>query len=161
MNVSVSACDPEHPDALTLVQELSATLAAITGDSGASSFATDDVRVAGALFVVARGDDGSLLGCGALRPLRDGVGELKRMYARPGTRGVGLALLAHLETQAIRFGYRELWLSTRRVNQRAVGFYGAHGYDHIKRYGKYVGRADSVCMGKRLPRRTLPDMYNL
>ena len=158
MNVIVSACDPEHPDALTLVQELSAALAAITGDSGAVSFASDDVRQAGALFVVARGDDAGLLGCGALRPLRDGVGEIKRMYARPGTQGVGLALLAHLETEAARLAYRELWLSTRRVNQRAVSFYRKRGYAPIASYGKYVGSADSVCMGKRLPRRTLPEM---
>ncbi|UUZ51610.1 hypothetical protein LP420_21225 [Massilia sp. B-10] len=106
--MEISACDPGSLDAQVLMEELSATLAAITGSSGKASFAADD---AGLLFVVARAADGTLLGCGAVRPLADGVGEIKRMYARPGTRGVGAGILRHLEGQ----GYPELWLETRKV----------------------------------------------
>jgi ribosomal protein S18 acetylase RimI-like enzyme len=72
------------------------------------------------------------------------------MYARPGTRGVGAALLAHIERAAAGFGYRELWLETRRVNARAVAFYLGHGYAGIDNYGKYAGRPEAVCFGKRL-----------
>jgi GNAT superfamily N-acetyltransferase len=144
--MQIAGCDPGSADALALTGELSAALAAITGDSGAASFAPADVS----LFVVARSDDGQLLGCGALRPLAAGVGEIKRMYARPGTRGVGKALLAHIESAAAGFGYRELWLETRRVNLRAVAFYLTHGYSGIDNYGKYVGRPEAVCFGKRL-----------
>ena len=146
----VSACDPEHPDALALVEELSAALAVITGDSGKSSFSAADARVARSLFVVARGEDGALLGCAALRPLDGDVGEVKRMYARPGTQGVGLALLAHVEREAGLLGYRALWLETRRVNARAVAFYQKHGYAQIANYGKYVGRDEAICLGKAL-----------
>jgi GNAT superfamily N-acetyltransferase len=146
----VAPCDPDSADARLLVAELSAALAAITGDSGAASFSADDARVARATFVVARGDDGGLLGCAALRPLEGDVGEIKRMYARPGSRGVGAALLAHIERGAAAFGYRELWLETRRVNTRAVAFYMGRGYAEIPNYGKYVGRLDAVCFGKRL-----------
>ena len=137
-------------DARVLVEELSEALAAITGDSGKASYSPDDARVARSLFVVARGDDGKLLGCGALRPLEGVVGEVKRMYARPGTQGVGAALLAHIESEAAAFGYRELWLETRRVNLRAVGFYLKRGYGEITNYGKYVGRDDAICLGKDL-----------
>ncbi|HEU4775697.1 MAG TPA: GNAT family N-acetyltransferase [Telluria sp.] len=140
--MEISACDPASLDAQLLMEELSATLAAITGASGKASFAPQD---AGVLFVVARADDGALLGCGAVRPLQDGVGEIKRMYARPGTRGVGAAILRHLEAQ----GYPELWLETRKVNARAVGFYLKHGYQVIPNYGHYIGRLDAVCFGKR------------
>ena len=146
----ISACDPEHLDARVLVEELSEALAAITGDSGKASYSPDDARVARSLFVVARGDDGRLLGCGALRPLEGDVGEVKRMYARPGTKGVGAALLAHIECEAAAFGYRELWMETRRVNTRAVGFYLKHGFEPIANYGKYVGRAEAVCFSKGL-----------
>lgn len=146
----ISACDPEHPDALALVEELSAALASITGDSGKSSFALADARVARSLFAVARSDAGALLGCAALRPLEGEVGEVKRMYARPGHGGVGAALLAFIEREAARFGYRELWLETRRVNLRAVDFYRTHGYAEIANYGKYVGRDEAICLGKRL-----------
>lgn len=146
----ISVCDPEHIDARVLVEELSDALAAITGDSGKASYSPDDARVARSLFVVARGADGELLGCGALRPLEGDVGEVKRMYARPGTQGVGAALLAHIEQAAAGFGYRALWLETRRVNLRAVGFYLKRGYGEIANYGKYVGRDDAICLGKGL-----------
>jgi GNAT superfamily N-acetyltransferase len=101
------------------------------------------------VFLVARNADGVPIGCGALRPLVPGVAELKRMYARPGS-GAGRYLLTALEEQAARFGYRELWLSTRRVNVRALAFYGRNGYASVGNYGKYVGREESVCLGKRL-----------
>ena len=152
MSIMVSACDPEHPGALALVEELSQALVAITGASGKASFAAADARMARSVFLIARGDAGVLLGCASLRPLDGAVGEVKRMYARPGTHGVGTALLAHLEREAAAFGYRELWLETRRVNLRAVAFYRKHGYEEIANYGKYVGRIDAICLGKRLGR---------
>ncbi|MDM5179157.1 GNAT family N-acetyltransferase [Massilia sp. DJPM01] len=148
--IAIAACDPDSLDARILVEKLSAALAAITGDSGKASFSADDARVARSLFVVARGAAGQLLGCAALRPLDGDVGELKRMFARPGASGVGAALLAHLEQAAQGFGYRQLWLETRKVNTRAVGFYEKHGYATIPNYGKYVGRDDAVCLGKLL-----------
>jgi GNAT superfamily N-acetyltransferase len=148
--VIVTACDPDCLDAQVLLEELSAALAAITGASGKASYSSDDARVARSLFVVARDTKGALLGCGALRPLEGEVGEVKRMYARPGTQGVGAALLAHIEGAAAGFGYRELWLETRRVNTRAVGFYLARGYAQIANYGKYVGRDEAICLGKHL-----------
>ncbi|NHZ33154.1 GNAT family N-acetyltransferase [Massilia rubra] len=148
--IAISACDPDSLDARVLVEELSATLAALTGDSGKASFSADDARVARSLFVVAKGEAGQLLGCAALRPLDGDVGEVKRMFARPGTRGAGAALLAHVEQAAHGFGYRELWLETRKVNTRAVAFYEKHGYRTIPNYGKYVGRDDAICLGKLL-----------
>lgn len=148
--LSVRAEDPGTPDATALIDELSAALAAMTGDSGRSSFDADDVKVAGARFVVARDEDGLAVGCGALRPLADGTAELKRMYTRPGNPGAGSALLAFLETEAAALEYRAIWLATRVVNERAVGFYRARGYVTIPNYGKYAGRADSVCLAKQL-----------
>ncbi|NHZ44077.1 GNAT family N-acetyltransferase [Massilia aquatica] len=150
--IAISACDPDSFDARVLIEELSAALAAITGDSGKASFAADDARTARALFVVARGEAGQLLGCAALRALEGNadVGEIKRMFARPGTKSAGAALLAHLERAAREFGYRALWLETRKVNTRAVAFYERHGYRTIPNYGKYVGREEAVCLGKLL-----------
>ena len=141
--------DPDSAEAQVLLGELDAALAALCGDSGAASFAGADVRGPGAVFLVARDAAGVALGCGALRPLAPGVAELKRMYARPGS-GAGPGLLAALEVQALAFGYRALWLSTRRVNSKALAFYGRHGYLPIDPYGKYVSRAESACLGKRL-----------
>jgi GNAT superfamily N-acetyltransferase len=141
--------DPDSADARALIAELDAALAAICGDSGSGSFDPADVRGPGSLFLVARDAGGEAVGCGALRPLAPGVAELKRMYARPGS-GAGRQLLAALEEQAALFGYRELWLSTRRVNIDALAFYGRHGFEPVENYGRYVGREESVCLGKRL-----------
>lgn len=143
----LASVDPNSLDARRLVAELDAALAAITGDSGASSFDPQDCRGAGAVFVIAYDMQGAAVGCGALRPLEEGVGEIKRMYARPGS-GAGAAILAELERLAAGYGYGALWLSTRRVNLRAVGFYERHGYAEVSPYGRYVGRAVSICLGK-------------
>lgn len=142
--------DPGAADAALLMRELSVALALITGDSGAASFNADDVRGAGGCFVLARDAAGRALGCGALRPLQPGVAELKRMYARPETQGVGSALVAHLERRAAAMGYRELWLETRLVNTRATQFYLRHGYRRIDNFGKYAGQAAAGCYAKVL-----------
>lgn len=146
------ACAPVDPDcdaARGLIAELDAALAAICGDSGAQSFDANDVRGPRSVFLVARDAAGLAVGCSALRPLEGDVAEVKRMYAQPGS-GAGVQLLGELERRALQFGYREVWLETRRVNVRAVAFYERHGYRVIPNYGKYVGREDAVCLGKVL-----------
>ena len=152
MALSITAVDPDDADARLLLDELSGALQAITGDSGRSGFAADDVRGPRSRFVIARDAAGLPLGCGALRPLGggEGVAELKRMYARPGSRGVGAAVLAHLESAARELGCRALWLETRAVNLRAVSFYERQGYRRIENFGRYVGNTAAVCFGKEL-----------
>ncbi|MCK9688757.1 GNAT family N-acetyltransferase [Scleromatobacter humisilvae] len=149
--IDVRAEDPAGADALALVAELSAALGAITGDSGQASFDVADVRGPRACFALARDAHGRALGCGALRPLEGDVAEVKRMFARPGTRGVGSAVLRFLEVEAARHGYLAVRLSTRLVNGRAVGFYERHGYRRIPGYGRYAGSEVSVCFEKALP----------
>lgn len=142
--------DPGAPDSVRLMEELSTALEAITGDSGKASFDAIDVVGPAACFVVARDDNGSAVGCGAFRPLQPGVAEVKRMYARHGTSGVGSAVLRFLETEAAALGYQAVWLETRLVNRRAVDFYAARGYTRIANYGKYIGNPLAVCFEKQL-----------
>ncbi len=144
--------DPTSAVSCQLMDELSAILTGITGDSGRSSFDPNDVRVPKALFVVARNEGGQAIGCGAFRPLREGIAEIKRMYSRPGSAGVGSTILAYLETEAASMGYKALWLETRLVNERAVRFYERRGYSRIPNYGKYIGNPKAVCFEKRLMR---------
>lgn len=63
---------------------------------------------------------------------------------------MGTAVLQYLEAEAALMGYAELWLETRRVNIRAVGFYHSRGYQEIPNFGKYVGRPEAICLAKHL-----------
>jgi len=148
--ITIAAENPNSPDSIALMEELSETLAAITGDSGKSSFDPNDVLSVKARFVVARDQQGIAIGCGAFRPLQDDVAEVKRMFARRGTSGIGSAILSFLETEAKNLGYAILRLETRLVNERAVSFYEKHEYIRIPNFGKYVGNAHAVCFEKKL-----------
>ena len=149
--IDVARADPGSADAQALMDELSDILAAITGSSGRASFDPDDVRAPRACFAIARDAHGRALGCGAFRPLDGSVAEVKRMLARPGTTGVGSAVLGFLEAEAARLGFAQLWLETRLVNARAVAFYERRGYARIPNYGRYVGNDAAVCFAKTLP----------
>ncbi|MBH9553064.1 GNAT family N-acetyltransferase [Inhella gelatinilytica] len=151
IELHIELTDPDGAEAQALLAQLGATLATITGSSGAASFDAEDVRVARAGFALGRAGNGVAVACGALRPLEPGVAELKRMFAAPGTKGAGAALLAFLERKATAWGYEQIWLETRRVNTRAIAFYERHGYRVIPNFGRYVGRPEAVCLGKRLP----------
>ena len=148
--VQVSLADPASPEGQALLEALSVTLQQITGSSGKASFDAGDVQGERACFAIAWLPSGEAVGCGAIRPLESGIAELKRMFAVPGHRAVGSALLAFLEHKALEFGYGQVWLETRKINQRAVAFYERHGYVSIPNFGRYVGRQDAVCLGKPL-----------
>lgn len=150
--IVIVAAHAAGPDARLLLDELSEALLRINGDSGRSSFDAEAATPRSG-FYVARDATGALLGCAALRPLGEPdstIGELKRMYARPGEAGVGAALLAHVEAQARLHGYARLHLSTRVANVRALTFYAKHGYASVTPWGKYLGAAQSACLGKQL-----------
>ncbi len=149
-SIIITPTDPYTAEAQELIAELSAALETITGNSGRHSFQPSDVCVPRAIFVVARDRDGTLVGCGAFRPMTATVAEVKRMYARVKTQGVGSAVLRYLETAAVTMDYTAFRLETRLVNQKAVAFYERHGYRRIPNYGHYIGHPESVCFEKEL-----------
>lgn len=153
--VSIASADPNDADARALITELGAELTRVTGHFTSWSYSPADALMPRSVFVVARDEDnqGRAVGCGAIRQL-DGahtdIAELKRMYARRGTCGVGHAILTHLEKTARQFGYRQIWLETGVENERAIRFYQRHGYSAIPNFGPYEGHAEATCLGKDL-----------
>jgi len=141
---------PNETEAILLMDELSKNLESITGDSGKSSFNSNDVCVPRSLFVIAYDEDGEAIGCGCIRPINESVAEVKRMFAKIKTMGVGTEILFYLETQARKLGYSALWLETRIINERAVSFYKNRGYYPIPNYGKYVNNPKAICFEKKI-----------
>jgi GNAT superfamily N-acetyltransferase len=116
----------------------------------------DDVTPPRGVFLVAH-LDGRPVGCGALRPLAEagaGVAEIKRMYTAPSARrrGVSRAVLASLESEAARFGYRRLQLQTGLRQPEAMALYGASGYRRIPNFGTWAASELTACFAKDLPR---------
>lgn len=141
--VVAGAEDVRGDDAVLLIQELSAQLAALYETSdGSAGFKPADVEVPRAAFVVAR-IDGHPVGCGALRPLDENTGEVKRMYTRTEFRrkGVAQAILAELERLALEFGYDTVKLQTGPKQPEAAALYERVGYRRIPRF---AGNWDSV-----------------
>jgi GNAT superfamily N-acetyltransferase len=75
-------------------------------------------------------EDGVPAGCGGLRPLEPGVGEIKRMFVRADARrrGHGRRLLAELEAIARAAGHRRVVLYTTEVLVEARALYEGAGY---------------------------------
>ena len=102
--ITAAAEDVRSADAEQLIRELSAELAALYQVSdGSADFKPEDVEAPRSAFVIAR-YNGYPVGCGALRPLDEQTGEVKRMYTRSDYRrqGVAQAVLAELERLAAR-----------------------------------------------------------
>jgi GNAT superfamily N-acetyltransferase len=86
-------------------------------------------------FLVAR-VSGQPAGCGALKTLRPGVGEILRMWVDREHRGLGIGgrLLAALEAEAVALGHRRVRLYTNRSLAEAQAMYRGRGYVEIARY---------------------------
>lgn len=112
-----------------------------------ATLATPDYR-----FAVARAG-GWPVGCGALRIDPAGYGELKRMYVRPQTRGLGLGrrLLAFLEAVAREEGLDRLCLETGIRQPEAIALYRAAEYVERGPFADYLPDPLSLFMEKRLP----------
>lgn len=93
---------------------------------------TDDLTRPRGLVLVVR-HDGAAVGCGALKLLANGVGEIKRMWIAPPLRGQGLGgwLLEELEAAAVAEGCRRTRLDSNGRLGRAIAMYRARGYREV------------------------------
>ena len=154
--VEVARGDILSPTAQQLIAALNAELSARYPEEGANHFRLDPHEVAEGqgTFVVAA-IDGEPIGCGALRRIEPGVGEIKRMFVAPAarSRGVGGLILAELEAEALRLGLHRMLLETGPRQPEAIAVYRRASYYDIPLYGEYLHSPCpefSLCMAKDL-----------
>ena len=95
-------------------------------------------------------EDSALLGCGALKDLGNGTGEIKSMHTREVLRGRGLGrrMLEHILAEARRRNYTALYLETGSMDGfiPARRLYEAYGFDYCGPFGDYAEDPHSVFM---------------
>lgn len=149
-NLTIKEENIYSKDASILLDKLSDSLQTITGNDGRQSFDLSDMKKQNSLFVIARNERQTPVGCGAYHPLAEGIAEIKRMYASFPHTGIGSAILCYLEKQAKETGYETIQLETRKNNLVSISFYLHNGYKITPNYGIYQQRPEAVCFKKIL-----------
>jgi DNA-binding MarR family transcriptional regulator len=137
--IGIAAEDPASPDARWCLGHYFAEL----GERFENGFdpgrtlpadSRDLVPPSGA-FVLAR-FGGQPAGCGALKTLSPGTGEIMRMWVDRAHRGLGIGarVLAALEERAGALGHHTVRLYTNRSLGEAKAMYRGSGYVEIPRY---------------------------
>ena len=139
----------DDPDALELRAEHEAYSISLYGDDAEPGPPATSADIA--VFVIARDDEGTAVGCGGLRPLvaPEGACEIKRMFVREHARGRGIggAVLDVLEDHARRLGFASIRLETGDRQDEAMAMYANAGY---RRIDCWHGGPKSVCFEKTL-----------
>lgn len=148
-SISIKMVNPDDEKVLAITEELSENLYLRFGSDGKNSFQDWENENSKFVFVIAE-INSEIVGCGAIRPIDQNIGEVKRMYAKYPGKKIGQTILGFLENEAVNLGYTNLVLETRVKNESAVQFYQKQGYKVIPNYGKYTDRPEAICLEKSL-----------
>lgn len=88
----------------------------------------------GALLLAVDGKQAA--GCVAVRPLKESICEMKRLYVRPQYRGTGLGrlLAKHIIAEAEKLSYDLMKLDTLATLNEAMGLYQSLGFSQTDAY---------------------------
>jgi GNAT superfamily N-acetyltransferase len=133
-------------DVLALTTAQQAELAALYGEDQPLVGLHPDIEFTLLLL------SGTPVGCVGLQPVGPGVGEMKRMYVEPSSRGWGLSrvLLAQVESDAHARGLTTLRLETGTRQYEAIALYTHNGYTPIPAYPPFENEPASLCFAKDL-----------
>lgn len=129
-----------HDDVRVLLAQHFAEMRAGSPPSACHVLPVDGLRMPEIRFFTLR-ENGALMGCGALKRLEPGHGEIKSMRTANAAlgRGVGKALLDHLVATARAEGMTRLSLETGSTQQfaAALRLYEREGFERCGPFGGY------------------------
>ncbi|MBX3054650.1 MAG: GNAT family N-acetyltransferase [Caldilineaceae bacterium] len=151
VSVTVVTANPYRPAARLLIDHLWEELDRRYGPYPDSRFTPEQIDVPGLLFVIAKAD-GKPVGCGAILPFSEGVGEIKRMWVEPDARrqGVAQAILYALESMAAEKGDHTLRLETGIRQPEAIALHTRWGYAPVDCWDVHADDPLSRCFEKRI-----------
>lgn len=145
--------DPFAPDVLLLLDEHLADMRATSPPESVHALEPSALTGDGMWFFTAR-DDAVLLGCGALKRLGTGEGEIKSMRTTAAARGrgVGSAMLSRVIHEARDRGFTALRLETGVEDYFAPAraMYTKFGFVPCGPFDKYTDDPNSVYMVLKL-----------
>lgn len=150
MTLTISPASPLDPEASALL-DASQLLMRTLYKPEENNFLSHEALCAPSIrFFLAREGD-LALGCGALQ-IKAGYGEVKSFFVSEAARGkgVGTALLHHIEATARAEGLSVLKLETGDALAAACRLYEANGFARCGVFGDYEDNGVSVFMTKDL-----------
>lgn len=147
--IQIERDDPTRADVRALLDEHLADMFATSPAESVHALDHAALSAPGISFWTAR-EDGALLGCGALKPLAGGQGEIKSMRTTPAARGRGIAalVLARILDDARRRNVTLLYLETGSEDFFAPArrLYARHGFTDCAPFADYTVDPHSVYM---------------
>ncbi len=141
MNWTFHEGELDRDDVRALLAQHFAEMRAGSPPSACHVLPADSLKDAAIRFFTARDEDGILLGCGALKRITDGHGEIKSMRTANAAlgRGVGAAILGHITAMARASGMTRLSLETGNSVTFAAAnrLYVRDGYQKCGPFGGY------------------------
>ncbi len=149
MSLRIVVDDLTGPGIIALLERHLATMRAQSPPESVHALDLDGLRARQVTFwSVYDGED--LVGCGALKDLGAGHGEIKSMHtaAEARGRGVAAAMVSHILAEARRRGYARLSLETGAPEEFAPArrLYARFGFTETGPFGDYVLDPFSVFM---------------
>jgi len=152
-DIEIKIDDLTGPEIAELLTEHLRSLAAVTPVESRHALNLDELRGNGVTFWSAW-QGGEVVGCGALKELDTGHGEIKSMRTGKAhlRKGVGSRLLECIISEAKRRGYRRLSLETGGMEyfKPAHALYQKFGFKTCQPFGGYREDPNSVFMTREL-----------